>query len=101
MRRMATMRVRIIWRCACASCGDHTIVLEERLDAGLAPAERGEGFRCRAAAAHREDLVAEPRSGFRIENAVFFKEAVRVGGQDFRPLVAVVARGIAAEIGRA
>src|SRR6476660_2309747 len=76
--------------------GDHTIVPEQRVDARLAPAEGAERFRGRPAAADRENFVAEALPGARVEDAVFLEEGIGVRREHFRPLVAVVARGVAA-----
>src|SRR6185312_586689 len=82
----------------------HAAVPEERIDLRLAPAEGAERLGRGAAAADGENLVAEARAGARIEHALrvpgriarFLERAERIRRQDLRPLVAVVARRIAA-----
>src|SRR5690349_25160931 len=82
----------------------HAAMPEQCVNLGLAPAEGAERFRRGPAAANREHFVAKARAGIRVEHAVsvlagiarFLKRAERVRREHFGPLVAVVARRIAA-----
>src|SRR6476619_8486500 len=74
----------------------HSIMAQKRVDLGLAAAEGDEGFERRAAAAGGEHLAAETLAGGGVEHAVLLEGAEGVGGEHFRPLVAVAARGVRA-----
>src|SRR5690606_41152377 len=66
------------------------------LDLRLAPAEFDECLHRIAAAASFQDAREKAPRDIRVEDACFFERAERIRGEHFRPLVTVVARGIAA-----
>src|SRR5215831_5975381 len=76
------------------SSSDHTIVTQQGVDPRLAPAEGLERLDRGAAPADGENLVAETRAYAFVEDPVFLEQAVCVGGQHLRPLVAVIAGGV-------
>src|SRR5947208_12955357 len=69
---------------------------EKGVELGWPAPEGDERFERGPAAAPRQDLVAETGARVRRQDAGLLEEAVRVGRQDFRPLVAVVAGRVAA-----
>src|SRR5262245_40901193 len=74
----------------------HAAVPQQSLHPGLAAAKRDERFQRWPAPAHAEDLIPEALPGAGIEHTVLLEQAVRIRREDFRPLVAVVARRVAA-----
>src|SRR3569833_1434531 len=77
-----------------------SLVTQQGIQRGFAAPEGLEGVQGGPAAARFEDRLAVPAPGLHARHAVRFgrllEGGVRVGAEDFRPLVAVVARGIAA-----
>src|SRR5690554_7278181 len=71
-------------------------VAQQGLDAGLAAAEGAEQLRGIPGAALLEDLSAEAPARLRVEDTRFLEGAPGIGGEHLGPLVAVVARRIAA-----
>src|SRR6202521_5488348 len=78
------------------SGGRHSIMTQKRVDLRLAPAESDEGFEGRAAAAGAKHLTAEAFTDLGVEHSALLERAIGVRRKDLGPLVAVVARGIAA-----
>src|SRR4051812_30899539 len=74
----------------------HSIMAQKGIDLGLAAAEGDEGFEGGAAAAGSQDLAPEARARAGIQHAVLLEGAVGIGRKHLRPLVAVVARRVAA-----
>src|SRR4051812_24197930 len=73
---------------------------QQRVQSGFAASEGLERLYRGAAAASLENGLAIFSSGFDARQTVFtrclFKRGIRIGAQDLRPLVAVVARRVAA-----
>src|SRR5215470_20099869 len=69
---------------------------EKRIELGRAAPEGDERFERWPAAPAREHLVAKAAAHDGREHAGLLEQAERVGGEHFRPLVAVVPRGITA-----
>src|SRR6478672_1576588 len=67
----------------------------ERIDRGLPPPKSNERLERRPAAAYPQYLSAEPFPGLGAQDTHLLEQAIGVGGQNFRPFVAVVARRIA------
>lgn len=78
------------------SVDGHAAVAQQGVDFRTAAAEGDEVFHRIAAGAASEDFPSEACAGLGIEHARLLKGGERVGGEDFGPLVAVVACGIAA-----
>ena len=70
--------------------------MQQRIHARFAATEGDKARHAGAAAAGREDFVAEAGTGRRVEDTFFFKSREAVRREDFRPFVAVIARRIAA-----
>src|SRR3569623_1827724 len=77
------------------SCGK-AIAAQQGFRLRLAAAEGHEAFQRRARTAHREDRIAERSARGRVENPRLFEPAEGIGGQYFRPQIAVIARAVAA-----
>ena len=88
-------------RLAIRALRHHPAVAQQRVDLGLAAAEGLEGFQRRAAAAHCQDLAPEALASLGVEQAALARAGLLEGGegvgrQHLGPLVAVVARRVAA-----
>ena len=77
----------------------HSIMTQESIDHRFASAKGDKRLQRRAASTHRQNLIAKSCAGIRIYHLAamtFLKKTVGVGRQYFRPLIAVIAGGVAA-----